>query len=58
MTLGATFVRTHRGAAVALSAVLVVRSRGKGDATIVLRSGVEVPCSRQHRAELIQRLRR
>ncbi|MDE1009957.1 MAG: response regulator [Paraburkholderia fungorum] len=50
------FVRTHRGAAVALTAVLSVRPRGKGDATVVLRSGVEVPCSRQHRELLMQRL--
>ncbi|MFK4442570.1 two-component system LytT family response regulator [Caballeronia udeis] len=50
------FVRTHRGAAVALAAVLAVRPRGKGDATVVLRSGVEVPCSRQHRETLMQRL--
>jgi two-component system LytT family response regulator len=56
--LGAAFVRTHRGAAVALAAVLAVRPRTKGDATVVLRSGVEVPCSRQHRAELMQRLQR
>jgi len=52
------FVRTHRGAAVALAAVLAVRPRGKGDATVVLRSGVEVPCSRQHRETLMQRLQR
>jgi two-component system LytT family response regulator len=54
--LGSAFVRTHRGAAVALAAVHAIRPRGKGDATVVLRSGVEVPCSRQHRAELMQRL--
>ena len=50
------FVRTHRGAAVALAAVLTVRPEGKGDATVILRSGAEVPCSRQHRAALMQRL--
>jgi two-component system LytT family response regulator len=55
--LGPAFVRTHRGAAVALAAVLAVRPRGKGDVTIVLRSGIEVPCSRQHRESLMQRLR-
>jgi two-component system, LytTR family, response regulator len=55
--LDPAFVRTHRGAAVALAAVLAVRPRGKGDATVVLRSGVEVPCSRQHREMLMQRLR-
>ncbi|MFL9872945.1 LytR/AlgR family response regulator transcription factor [Paraburkholderia megapolitana] len=52
------FVRTHRGAAIALAAVLAVRPEGKGDATVVLRSGAEVPCSRQHRAALMQRLQR
>jgi two-component system, LytTR family, response regulator len=56
--LGTGFVRTHRGAAVALSAVHAIHARGKGDATVVLRSGAEVPCSRQHRAELMQRLQR
>jgi two-component system LytT family response regulator len=55
--LAPAFVRTHRGAAVALAAVLAVRPRAKGDATVVLRSGVEVPCSRQHREMLVQRLR-
>jgi two-component system LytT family response regulator len=55
--LAPAFVRTHRGAAVALAAVLAVRPRAKGDATVVLRSGVEVPCSRQHRETLMQRLR-
>ena len=55
--LDSAFVRTHRGAAVALAAVLMVRPRGKGDATVILRSGVEVPCSRQYREWLMQRLR-
>lgn len=54
--LGPAFVRTHRSAAVALSAVLTVRPQGKGDATIVLRSGTEAPCSRQYREILMQRL--
>lgn len=54
--LDAAFVRTHRGAAVALAAVLTVRPRGKGDATVVLRSGAEVSCSRQYRESLMQRL--
>lgn len=54
--LGDGFVRTQRGAAVALAQVGSVRSLGKGDAVVVLRSGVEVPCSRQHRARLVQRL--
>jgi two-component system LytT family response regulator len=54
--LGESFVRTHRGAAVALAQVAVVQPRAKGDATVVLRSGAEVPCSRQHRAALMARL--
>lgn len=54
--LAPAFVRTHRSAAVALAAVRAVRPRGKGDATVVLCSGAEVPCSRQHRAMLLQRL--
>jgi len=56
--LAPAFVRTHRGAAVALAAVLGVRLRGKGDATVLLRSGAEVPCSRQHREALLRHLRR
>lgn len=56
--LGSGFVRVHRSAAVALGHVRSVQSRGKGDATIVLRSGAEVACSRQFRSELIERLPR
>jgi len=54
--LGDGFVRTQRGAAVALAQVSGVRPLGKGDAAVVLRNGAEVPCSRQHRAQLMQRL--
>lgn len=49
-------VRTHRSAAVAPSSVAALRPRGRGDATILLRSGAEVPCSRQYRTALMQRL--
>jgi two-component system, LytTR family, response regulator len=56
--LDPAFFRPHLGAAVALAAVLSVLPRGKGDATVVLRSGAEVSCSRQHRETLMQRLRR
>lgn len=52
--LAPAFVRTHRGAAVALARVQALRPRGKGDATVLLKSGAEVPCSRQHRAALLQ----
>lgn len=54
--LAPAFVRTHRSAAVALARVQSVKPRGKGEATVVLHGGAEVPCSRQHRAALMQRL--
>jgi len=54
--LGPAFVRTHRSAAVALAQVAAVQPREKGDATVVLRNGAEVLCSRQYRAELLRRL--
>ena len=56
--LGPAFARTHRSAAVALARVQALRPRGKSDATVVLDSGSEVPCSRQHRAALVQHLQR
>jgi two-component system LytT family response regulator len=55
--LGPGFVRTHRSAAVALAHVASLRPRDKGDATVVLRSGAEAPCSRAFRAALTERLR-
>jgi len=54
--LAPAFVRTHRSAAVALVCVHAVRPRGTRDAVVVLHSGKEVPCSRQHRAALMQHL--
>ena len=54
--LGDGFVRTHRGAAVAIAQVQELRSRGKGDSEITLRGGALVPCSRQYRASLLARL--
>jgi two-component system LytT family response regulator len=54
--LGPGFVRTHRGAGVALAAVQGVRPSGNGDAVVVLKDGTQVPCSRQHRAALLQQL--
>jgi len=56
--LAPAFVRTHRSSAVALSSVQALRPRGKSDAVVVLQSGTEVPCSRQHRAALTQHLQR
>lgn len=56
--LGEAFVRTHRSAAVALAQVAEVLPRDKGDATLRLRGGAEVPCSRQYRTEVMSRLQR
>jgi two-component system, LytTR family, response regulator len=55
--LGPGFVRTHRRAAVALAHVVALTPLDKGDATVVVRGGANVPCSRQHRAALVERLR-
>jgi len=54
--LGDGFVRCHRGAAVALAQVQQLQVRDKGDATAVLRSGAQVPVSRQFRAALVRQL--
>jgi two-component system LytT family response regulator len=54
--LGDAFVRTQRGAAVALAQVASVQSLAKGDAAVRLKSGAQVPCSRQFRAQLMRRL--
>ena len=54
--LGDGFVRTQRGAAVALAQVREVVPLGKGDAQVHLDGGAVVPCSRQHRAALMRRL--
>jgi two-component system LytT family response regulator len=55
--LGDAFVRTHRSAAVALAHVTGLEPLEKGDALVVVRGTVRVPCSRQQRALLAQRLR-
>ena len=54
--LGPAFVRTHRSAAVAFQRIAAVRAREKGDATVHLHGGAQVPCSRQYRAALLRRL--
>jgi two-component system LytT family response regulator len=54
--LGPAFVRCHRRAAVRLSAVVRIEPLDKGDCELVLRSGARVPCSRQYRPALIERL--
>ncbi len=54
--LGEGFMRTQRGAAVALAKVQQVQTRSKGDAVLVLRGGADVPCSRRYRAALLDAL--
>lgn len=56
--IGPNFTRIHRCTAVSLSRVRAVCSRAKGDATVVLQGGRELPCSRQHRSALLERLRK
>ena len=54
--LGDAFVRCHRRAAVRPGLVEHVVSLDKGDCDLVLRGGMHVPCSRQYRAALMDRL--
>ena len=54
--LGPGFVRCHRRAAVRLACIERIVALDKGDCEIVLRSGASVPCSRQYRAALVERL--
>jgi len=54
--LGPRFQRCHRRAAVQLDWIASVQHLDKGDGELVLRSGVRVPCSRQYRAEVMERL--
>jgi two-component system LytT family response regulator len=55
-SLGPAFVRCHRRAAVQLDWIERVVPLDKGDCELVLRSGARVPCSRQYRAALVERL--
>ena len=50
------FLRCHRRAAVQLEWIASVQPLDKGDSELILRSGARVPCSRQYRAELMDRL--
>jgi two-component system LytT family response regulator len=54
--LGPAFLRCHRRAAVQLACVERVIPLDKGDCELVLRGGARVPCSRQYRAALLERL--
>ncbi|TFW31675.1 LytR/AlgR family response regulator transcription factor [Massilia horti] len=55
-SLGAGFVRCHRRAAVQLEWIERVVPLEKGDCELVLRGGGRVPCSRQYRNDVLERL--
>jgi two-component system LytT family response regulator len=54
--LGPRFVRCHRRAAVQLDWVSGIEALDKGDGELLLRSGARVPCSRQYRTDVVDRL--
>ncbi len=54
--LGPRFMRCHRRAAVQLDWIESVVALDKGDCELVLRGGARVPCSRQYRAAVIEKL--
>jgi two-component system LytT family response regulator len=54
--LGPRFQRCHRRAAVQLDWIASVQTLDKGDGELILRGGARVPCSRQYRIELMDRL--
>ena len=54
--LGSAFVRCHRRAAVQTDSIETVVALEKGDCELVLRGGARVPCSRQFRASVMERL--
>jgi two-component system LytT family response regulator len=54
--LGPAFLRCHRRAAVRLAWIERVVPLDKGDCELVLRGGARVPCSRQYRAAVLERL--
>ena len=56
--LGPRFLRCHRRAAVQLDWIRSVQPLDKGDCELILRGGARVPCSRQYRPELMERLSR
>ncbi|MET0322988.1 MAG: response regulator [Duganella sp.] len=57
--LGHRFVRCHRRAAVQVDLIASLQSAsgGKGDGELLLRGGARVPCSRQYRNDVLDRLR-
>jgi two-component system LytT family response regulator len=55
-SLGPSFARCHRRAAVRLDWIERVVPLEKGDCELVLRGGARVPCSRQYRAGVVEKL--
>ena len=49
-------MRCHRRAAVQLDWIESVVALDKGDCELVLRGGARVPCSRQYKAAVVDRL--
>jgi two-component system LytT family response regulator len=56
--LGPAFVRCHRRAAVQLAWIEQVLPLDKGDCELLLRGGARVPCSRQYRAAVLEKIGR
>ncbi|MBI1771663.1 MAG: response regulator transcription factor, partial [Burkholderiales bacterium] len=56
--LGEGFVRCHRSHIVRLDQIVQVLPAQKGDAELVLLNDLRLPCSRQHRDEVVQGLSR
>ncbi|MFZ3001270.1 MAG: LytTR family DNA-binding domain-containing protein [Undibacterium umbellatum] len=56
--LGNGFVRCHRSHIVRLDQITQVVPAQKGDAELVLQNDIRLPCSRQHRDEVVQGLAR
>ncbi len=54
--LGEAFVRCHRRAAVQTESIETVVTLEKGDCELVLRGGARVPCSRQFRSSVMEKL--
>lgn len=54
--LGSAFVRCHRRAAVQTDHIETVVALEKGDCELVLRGGARVPCSRQFRSSVMEKL--
>ncbi|MBC3916897.1 response regulator [Undibacterium sp. CY18W] len=54
--LGHSFVRCHRRHIVRVDQIIQVLPAQKGDAELLLRNGLSLPCSRQYREDVVQQL--